>query len=455
MITRVAFILFGVLKYLLIIEFLIALFIIIEGVFNVRVGLRSGYIKTILWLLQYGKRRLDSKLSAVELFQRPEKTWSQLQARADLLEDDAATKPLQVEVEEMEPSQFKLSSTFTLLRSGLRAIVEDDVTKAFDAEELPYWNLLTRTNKGYQYISFRLSVLWGLGFLFRHFLLFPVRLIVCIFGLLFLIITATICSKLRDGKIKSRLVTYSSLVSFRILARALTLHCTYHDRQNKAKKDGICVANHTSPIDAVVMSCDNVYSFVGQQHGGPFGFLQNVLAKAFDHIYFERSEAKDRSLVSRRMHEHILDPSKPPILIFPEGACVNNTSVMMFKKGSFEVDALVYPVAIRYNPIFGDAFWGNQPTMQDHIWDMMTSWAIVCDVWYLPPTRKMPDEDATQFANRVRMEIAKKGGLVDIDWDPRFFPESKRPSESRWRKEQQKALGDRISGKQRNEPSSD
>ena len=32
---------------------------------------------------------------------------------------------------------------------------------------------------------------------------------------------------------------------------------------------------------------------------------------------------------------------------------------MMFKKGSFEIDTTFYPVAIKYNPYFGDAFWNN------------------------------------------------------------------------------------------------
>lgn len=30
-----------------------------------------------------------------------------------------------------------------------------------------------------------------------------------------------------------------------------------------------------------------------------------------------------------------------------QGTCINNTSVMMFKKGSFEIGATVYPVAIK------------------------------------------------------------------------------------------------------------
>ena len=33
-------------------------------------------------------------------------------------------------------------------------------------------------------------------------------------------------------------------------------------RQNKAKGGGICVANHTSPIDAIILACDNCYALV-------------------------------------------------------------------------------------------------------------------------------------------------------------------------------------------------
>lgn len=48
-----------------------------------------------------------------------------------------------------------------------------------------------------------------------------------------------------------------------------------------------------------------------------------------------------------RLKKHVSDPKNPPILIFPEGTCINNTSVMQFKKGSFEVDTIIYPVAIK------------------------------------------------------------------------------------------------------------
>jgi 1-acyl-sn-glycerol-3-phosphate acyltransferase len=50
---------------------------------------------------------------------------------------------------------------------------------------------------------------------------------------------------------------------------------------------------------------------------------------------------------SYRLKEHVEDSSKLPILIFPEGTCINNSAVMQFKKGSFEVGGAIYPVAIK------------------------------------------------------------------------------------------------------------
>ena len=80
---------------------------------------------------------------------------------------------------------------------------------------------------------------------------------------------------------------------------------------------------------------------------------------AQSHIWFQRSELKDRTAVARRLREFTADPTNNPVLIFPEGTCINNTAVMMFKKGSFEVGAPIYPVAIKYDPLFGDAFWNS------------------------------------------------------------------------------------------------
>ena len=40
----------------------------------------------------------------------------------------------------------------------------------------------------------------------------------------------------------------------------------------------------------------------------------------------------------------------------------------------------------QYDPQFGDAFWNSgKYNMVSYLLRMMTSWAIVVNVWYLPP----------------------------------------------------------------------
>ncbi|OTF69193.1 hypothetical protein BLA29_009852 [Euroglyphus maynei] len=124
-----------------------------------------------------------------------------------------------------------------------------------------------------------------------------------------------------------------------------------------------------------------------------------------------------------------------PILIFPEGTCINNSAVMMFKKGSFEIGATIHPVAIKYDARFGDPFWNSSKYGYLRYWMMMmTSWAIVCDVWYLPPMTRQSNESAIEFANRVKSKIASKGGLVDLEWDGQL---KRQPVKPEWIKQQQ------------------
>ena len=77
------------------------------------------------------------------------------------------------------------------------------------------------------------------------------------------------------------------------------------------------------------------------------GFMQKAMSRAESHIWFQRSEAKDRAAVAQRLSEssalknrtvtfltlsyqlllffffriknHVEDPEKLPVLIFPEG----------------------------------------------------------------------------------------------------------------------------------------
>ncbi|KAI3380822.1 hypothetical protein SNEBB_002345 [Seison nebaliae] len=301
---------------------------------------------------------------------------------------------------------------------GIQSIVDDNVTKRFNAAELRTWNLLTRTNHQYEYIGMGVSFLWFVGFIFRYLILLPFRMVMFIISVSWLIITTTLIGYIPHGRLKQNFFWIVSLTIHRLLARVFTAIITHHNKENRAKSDGICVANHTSPIDVIILSTENCYALVGQKHGGSLGMLQRAMSRATNNIWFERLEAADRQAVANKLREHVTGENNLPILIFPEGTCINNTTVMMFKKGSFEIGCTIYPATIKYDPRFGDPFWNSsKQSMLQHIFAMMTSWAIVVDVYYLPPMQRLSTESAITFANRVKEAIAKEGGFCSIPWD--------------------------------------
>lgn len=81
-----------------------------------------------------------------------------------------------------ENFEFNLSNCLDYIKTGVEAIIEDDVTSRFEAEELKNWNLLTRTNHYYEFISWRLSVIWVCGFFVRYIVLMPIRVFICFVG---------------------------------------------------------------------------------------------------------------------------------------------------------------------------------------------------------------------------------------------------------------------------------
>lgn len=340
--------------------------------------------------------------------------------------------------------EFDLSNCLDYVKAGVEAIIEDEVTSRFEAEELKNWNLLTRTNRYYEFISWRLSFIWFCGFFIRYFVLMPTRVFVCFVGVIWMVATQALVGLIPMRETRQYFNDLAFKIAFRIVCRSLSAVITIHNKEYRPKQCGFCVANHTTPIDIAILSTDCSFSLIGQRHGGFLGVLQRALARASPHIWFERAESKDRLAVAQRLRQHVSDPTNPPILIFPEGTCINNTSVMQFKKGSFEVGGVIYPVAIKYDPRFGDPFWNSSKySMMQYLFLMMTSWAIVCDVWYLPPMYRQEGESAIVFANRVKSVIAKQGGLIDLVWDGNL--KRNKPKES-WKEKQQEEFSKRLKG---------
>lgn len=338
--------------------------------------------------------------------------------------------------------EFQLDDACKLVRKGITAIIDDQVTKRFNTEELQSWNLLTRTNiKNYQFMSGFLGFSWFIGFILRYFIMLPLRIMFTFCGIVWLTASMAFLGCLPEW-IRNKWYPHISLMSFRMLSCGITAILEFHNQQYRAKNGDICVANHTSPIDVVVLACDNCYALVGQKHGGFLGMLEKALSRATNHIWFDRSEMRDRKFVAKRLNEHVSSGTKEPILIFPEGTCINNSAVMMFKKGSFEATDRVCPVAIKYDPRFGDPFWNSSKQgYVQYLLLTMSSWAIKCDVWYLPPMERIGDETSVEFANRVKAEIARQGGLVDLAWDGQL---KRTLAKTEWREKQQEDFARRL-----------
>lgn len=437
-----------------------------------RIGINRHYLKLIETIFRFGQKHIEKaesehRITAALVYDDDEDEEDDNESEDTSSKSNASINPPQqqnsilsqkpVKIKRLSPDappvfllgdncesqhEFQLDDACALVHKGITAIIDDQVTKRFNTEELRSWNLLTRTNiKNYQFKSAFLAISWFLGVLMRYMILLPLRICFTITSIAILTLNMALVGFLPEP-LKSRCYWTVSLASFRMVSCGITATLEFHNQQYKAKKGDICVANHTSPIDVVVLACDNCYSLVGQRHGGFLGVMERALSRATNHVWFDRSEGGDRQLVVRRLRDHVSSKQNFPILIFPEGTCINNSAVMMFKKGSFEATDRVCPVAIKYDPRFGDPFWNSakQGYIQ-YLLLMMSSWAIKCDVWYLPPMEKLPGETSAEFANRVKSEIARQGGLVDLAWDGQL---KRTLAKTEWREKQQEDFARRL-----------
>ncbi|BFG05501.1 glycerol-3-phosphate acyltransferase 3 [Drosophila madeirensis] len=435
-------------------------FLIFISAINKSIGVRRAYVNLLLRIFEYGRVSIEtaSKEHKQNNLKTDDKHSEEFVDNADskestngttLITRDAVLLPQPQEPAPEKPASskkeeivFDFEKCLDYLKSGVESIIEDDVTSRFEAEELKSWNMLTRTNRHHEFISWKITLIWMVGFFIRYVFLMPLRVLVCFVGVLFAVLTNSIVALIPNRFLRLLLADLAFKITFRLIASSLSSLIKFHNKQYRPTRSGFCVANHTSPLDVAILSTDRTFSLIGQRHGGFLGVLQRALARASPHIWFERGEAKDRHLVAERLKQHVSDPNNPPILIFPEGTCINNTSVMQFKKGSFEVGGVIYPVAIKYDPRFGDAFWNSAKySMMQYLYMMMTSWAIVCDVWYLPPMYRQDGESAIDFANRVKGVIAKQGGLIDLVWDGQL---KRMKPKKEWKEIQQVEFANRL-----------
>ncbi|KAL0872533.1 hypothetical protein Bca101_022238 [Brassica carinata] len=295
------------------------------------------------------------------------------------------------------------------LTEAAGAIVDDSFTRCFKSNPPEPWNW-----------NIYLFPLWCCGVVVRYCLLFPLRCITLAFGWFIFLSTFIPVHSLLKGQDRLRKKIERVLVEMicSFFVASWTGVVRYHGPRPSIRPKQVYVANHTSMIDFIVLEQMTAFAVIMQKHPGWVGLLQSTILESVGCIWFNRSEAKDREIVARKLRNHVQGTDNNPLLIFPEGTCVNNNYTVMFKKGAFELDCTVCPIAIKYNKIFVDAFWNSRKqSFTMHLLQLMTSWAVVCEVWYLEPQTIRPGETAIEFAERVRDMISHRAGLKKVPWD--------------------------------------
>ncbi|MCP9256962.1 Glycerol-3-phosphate acyltransferase 3 [Dirofilaria immitis] len=318
-------------------------------------------------------------------------------------------------------SEVPMLSTFDIcsdaFKAGFEAIIQDQMSVAFEAAPSYYSTLLERPDRlpfpnTQRNISRQHIFGYFIALLFRYGILLPVRL--CLILISFVFSTSAIVAdhfiemtekqKLRIG------ITYC-----RLFCAGIGLVAKYHNRQYRPKQPGIAVANHLSPNDVQIIYADidpnNGYGFTvtGQRHGGFIWFVESIADKFVPTLWLERRSTIDR----KRFMDEVLQEAKfnGPVLLFPEGYCTNNTRILQFRRAVFEDSIIIYPIAIRQNARFGDSFW-SEKTFWQYLLRILTSWAIVYDVTYLKPYQKQSNESNQDFAQRVQNAIAETWSLM-------------------------------------------
>lgn len=246
-----------------------------------------------------------------------------------------------------------------------KSLEEDDFTKCFEPIS------------PFEMEESRFFYLFSL--IIRYTLLLPIRFTILISST-FLFIAMNLLFSFLKLKTGALFYFYSKalLLSFGAKIR-------HHGNKKRLKMPHLYVSNHTSFVDYIVLSSYKFpHACISENHGGLFGFLLNMLKKNNGSIGFKRSEKQDREAVLVKMKKHVYDINSVPMIIFPEGTCVNNKYTVLFQKGAFNLDCAIVPVAIKYRRNLMDPYWNRRRYgFTEQLFYLLTRWRLEADVWWM------------------------------------------------------------------------
>ncbi|KAL0230184.1 hypothetical protein PCE1_003746 [Barthelona sp. PCE] len=285
-----------------------------------------------------------------------------------------------------------------------------------------YWKVFSPNKKQIFFKAWYLKPFFLLSTLIRNLIIFPLRLVLCLLVLLLGSVALFLLQLLPPGVYRMEMQRSVTRTIVRMLLAVCSACIRIHGEiPKKFPSTLVYVSNHTSLMDYLLLSRLQMFSVLGQR-AKPFsflGFVQNVLLEGMDCLWFERDSLRDRSSIKDQICAHVKNPCKPPLLLFPEGSCVNNNYTALFRaNGAFNMDGVgVFPVALKYNSFFLDPYWPMGKSLVEHFLYIMKRWAIVVDVHLLPQVFRKPHETPIEFAARTKEMISEAAGLKSTEYD--------------------------------------
>ncbi|UMM40535.1 hypothetical protein L5515_017124 [Caenorhabditis briggsae] len=336
----------------------------------------------------------------------------------------ASDKKSFLTVDHLKNKNFENSfeASTELIGLGIQSILQDDLTRPFQIEEEEASLLhFPKETLNLPFYVFGLGFRWGF--------LFPIRVCFMVFSVLFLTISSVICVVLNA---EMKYFRYCGITFAKLFNLSTGLIVNFHDKKNRPRVPGVAVANHLSANDVMTIysGCDYDgvgYTITGQSHGGFVKYLYKYGGKLTPLLLVDRACDKNRNALLQAIVEHSKKTEKDtyPVLLFPEGYCSNNKAVLQFRKAIFNGETAIYPIAMKQNSRFGDAFW-SEDTFIPYLIRIMTSWCSIIDMYYLPAMYKESSESEEQFAKRVQCAIAAKLSVDALPFDGKLKSEKER-----------------------------
>ncbi|KHJ44752.1 hypothetical protein D918_04987 [Trichuris suis] len=197
---------------------IIAFFLMIMAAWGKSTGIRQLYVRLLLRLFKWTHRCIiaaetldayeESSGSSEEenesLKKNPPSSSDSFQPTDSSLIEREASKRVSYKIYEEDPTgdlvHIFFEDSLDFIKAGMEAVIEDEVTSRFSSAELTTWNLLTRSSYGYQFMSWKLSLVWTIGLIFRYCVLFPTNLTIFVLSLFILSASGTFIAFLQDGK---------------------------------------------------------------------------------------------------------------------------------------------------------------------------------------------------------------------------------------------------------------